>query len=331
MAKIDELLQELCPEGVEYVELGQVCDIKGRIGFRGYTRNDIVYKGSGAISLSPSNITNGMLYFENSTYISWEKYEESPEIIASEGQIVLTKTGSVGKVALIKYLPEPCTINPQLVLISCTSCNSAFLSYVLQSFSTQNEIKRLASIGTIPNISQRLLGKIIVPLPPLPIQQHIVEVLDTFTDAISNLEEELALREKQFEYYREQLLAFDDDETSLGKKLYQDEFDYVALDSILDYEQPSKYIVKNKQYNYLYSIPVLTAGKSFLLGYTDEVDGIYEASKVKPTIIFDDFTTSFHWVDFPCKVKSSALKFIRPKNNDNVSFRYVYYLSLIHI
>lgn len=111
----------------------------------------------------------------------------------------------------------------------------------------------------------------------------------------------------------------------LLQELCPDGVEYVSLDSILEYEQPSKYIVKSTEYNDLYSIPVLTAGKSFLLGYTDETSGVYEASSAKPTIIFDDFTTSFHWVDFPCKVKSSALKFIRPKNKDNVSFRYVYY------
>ena len=111
----------------------------------------------------------------------------------------------------------------------------------------------------------------------------------------------------------------------LLQELCPDGVEYVSLESILEYEQPGKYIVKNTEYNDLYTVPVLTAGKSFLLGYTNETSGVYEASSTKPTIIFDDFITSFHWVDFPCKVKSSALKFIRPKNNDNVCFRYVYY------
>lgn len=196
-------------EDIDKAELSSISDIKGRIGFRGYTRNDIVDKGAGAISLSPSNIVDGMLHFENSTYISWEKYEESPEIKASEGQIVLTKTGStVGKVALIKYLPEPCTINPQLVLITCTTFNSAYLNYVLQSFSMQSEIKRLAGIGAVPNISQKLLGKIIVPIPSSERQQEIVEILDTFEAMIANIKEEIALRTKQYEYYREKLLSF---------------------------------------------------------------------------------------------------------------------------
>lgn len=97
-----------------------------------------------------------------------------------------------------------------------------------------------------------------------------------------------------------------------------------TLDSLLDYEQPTKYIVHSTNYDNSYSTPVLTAGQSFILGYTDEVEGIYKASKENPVIIFDDFTTSFHWVDFDFKVKSSAMKMLRPKEGD-FSFKYVYY------
>lgn len=98
----------------------------------------------------------------------------------------------------------------------------------------------------------------------------------------------------------------------------------VALGEVLNFEQPTKYIVKSTEYNNCFPIPVLTAGQSFILGYTNETEGIYEASKEKPTIIFDDFTTSSHWVDFPFKVKSSAMKMLRP-NNDDCSFRYIFY------
>lgn len=72
-------------------------------------------------------------------------------------------------------------------------------------------------------------------------------------------------------------------------------------------------------------MPVLTAGQSFILGYTDEKDGIYEADKDKPVIIFDDFTTAFHWVDFKFKVKSSAMKMLKLKRNAKTNFRFVYF------
>ena len=101
--------------------------------------------------------------------------------------------------------------------------------------------------------------------------------------------------------------------------------EYKKLGEVLDYEQPTKYIVKDTSYDESYQTPVLTAGQSFILGYTNEQNGIYEAGKDNPTIIFDDFTCSFHWVDFPFKVKSSAMKMLRPINGMEISFKYVYY------
>ena len=70
---------------------------------------------------------------------------------------------------------------------------------------------------------------------------------------------------------------------------------FKKLEDILDYEQPTQYIVKSTEYDDSYKIPVLTAGQTFILGYTNEDSGIYKADKIAPTIIFDDFTTSFHW------------------------------------
>jgi type I restriction enzyme S subunit len=85
----------------------------------------------------------------------------------------------------------------------------------------------------------------------------------------------------------------------------------VRLGDLLGYEQPTKYLVSSSDYVEGGQVPVLTAGKSFLLGYTDDADGIYTNL---PTIIFDDFTTATQWVDFEFKVKSSACKMLRPKN-----------------
>ena len=111
----------------------------------------------------------------------------------------------------------------------------------------------------------------------------------------------------------------------LIEKLCSNGVEYKKLDELVDYEQPTKYIVKSTKYCEQYDIPVLTAGQSFILGYTNEKDGIYEASKQKSVIIFDDFTTNFHWVDFKFKVKSSAIKILKPRNK-NIDFRYIYYV-----
>ncbi|MGV0958119.1 restriction endonuclease subunit S [Empedobacter falsenii] len=100
--------------------------------------------------------------------------------------------------------------------------------------------------------------------------------------------------------------------------------EWMPLEMIADYEQPTKYLVKTKDYNDTYNTPVLTAGKTFILGYTDEKDGINKASE-NPVIIFDDFTTSNKWVDFDFKAKSSAMKIIKSKNESKGLLRYIYY------
>ncbi len=111
----------------------------------------------------------------------------------------------------------------------------------------------------------------------------------------------------------------------LIKQFCPDGVEFKKLGEILTYEQPGKYIVKSTSYDDGYTTPVLTAGQSFILGYTDEVDGIFNATSENPVIIFDDFTTSFHWVDFDFKVKSSAMKMIRPKDAMSTDFRFVYF------
>ncbi|WP_300366078.1 restriction endonuclease subunit S [uncultured Subdoligranulum sp.] len=93
------------------------------------------------------------------------------------------------------------------------------------------------------------------------------------------------------------------------------------LGQLLNYEQPSPYIVKSTNYSDTYSTPVLTAGKSFIIGYTDETVGIYNSL---PVIIFDDFTTSSQHVNFPFKVKSSAMKILSP-NVNLVLPKFIYY------
>ena len=128
----DQLLDLEGKPGVEMKTLGEVCEIKGRIGFRGYTREDQVEEGEGVISLSPGNIENGQMVYKGCTYITWEKYEESPEIKTYDGDILFCKTGStVGKVAMVKELPCEATINPQLVVLKNITIDSKFLNYIM--------------------------------------------------------------------------------------------------------------------------------------------------------------------------------------------------------
>ena len=97
----------------------------------------------------------------------------------------------------------------------------------------------------------------------------------------------------------------------------------IRLENVLEYEQPTKYIVKSENYSDDFALPVLTAGKSFVLGFTDETDGICKASE-SPVIIFDDFTADCKYVDFDFKVKSSAMKILHKANTED-NLKYYFY------
>ena len=102
----------------------------------------------------------------------------------------------------------------------------------------------------------------------------------------------------------------------------------IRLENVLKYEQPTKYIVKSENYSDDFALPVLTAGKSFVLGYTDETEGVCKASE-NPVIIFDDFTADCKYVDFDFKVKSSAMKILHKANaEDNLKY-YFYAMQAI--
>ena len=106
---------------------------------------------------------------------------------------------------------------------------------------------------------------------------------------------------------------------------YQKELKTIELGKALIYEQPTNYIVQSEDYSDAYKTPVLTAGKSFILGKSNETNGIFKAS-IEPVLIFDDFTTSHHYVDFDFKVKSSAMKILKSSDKENYDIKFLNYL-----
>ena len=164
------------PKGWVWCKLDEICHIAGRIGFRGYTKEDLVNKGNGAITLSPSNIIDGEMNYSKCTYISWKKYEESPEIQICNGDILLVKTGSsFGKCAFVRNLPQEATINPQFVVIKYIGCNKEYLTFVLQSQYARNNYDSFVLGTAIPTFTQAALGDMLIPLPPIHEQNNIVK------------------------------------------------------------------------------------------------------------------------------------------------------------
>ena len=161
-----------------------------------------------------------------------------------------------------------------------------------------------------------------------PVNQSEQTAIGSFFQDIDQL---ISLQQRKLEVLKEQKKTYlkllfpakGQTKPALRFAGFEDEWKEVKLGEVLDYEQPNQYIVKSTEYSNSFNMPVLTAGQSFILGYTNEKDGIKKASRENPVIIFDDFTTASHLVDFDFKVKSSAMKILELKNDeDNIYLVY---------
>jgi type I restriction enzyme S subunit len=163
--------------------------LAGRIGFRGYTTADLVAEGEGAITLSPSNIVSGEISYQKCTYISWAKFEESPEIIVEPKDIVLVKTGSTfGRVGYFGTEDVPAaTINPQLLLLKRVKCDPEFLFHALNAPHVQALIRVSNTGGTIPTMTQEFVGNLDIPVPPEDEQRSVLQALGDRTAGFRNL------------------------------------------------------------------------------------------------------------------------------------------------
>lgn len=175
------------PEHWKIIDLKYLSDIRGRIGFRGYTVSDLVSEGEGAFVIGGKHINQCVLNMESPDYISWDKYYESPEIMVSKGDIVMAQRGTLGKVAIIEYDINEATINPSLVLIKNIKCQGKFLYYYLNSESTLTLISILNTATAVPMISQNQIENMPIPIPSSIEQQSIATYLDQKCGEIDEL------------------------------------------------------------------------------------------------------------------------------------------------
>lgn len=194
-----------------------------------------------------------------------------------------------------------------------------FIFYQIQRFQKRSEGMATHG-GTFINLTTSILKDFTGIFPPKLEQQKVA----SFLSSVDNKIEQLRAKKQLLEQYKKGMMQ----KLFAGQIRFKDDngndypdWEDKKLGDVLDYEQPTKYLVASSEYNDKYTTPVLTAGKTFLLGYTDERYGIFKENL--PTIIFDDFTTAFKYVDFPFKAKSSAMKMLIPKNK-NVNIKFVY-------
>ncbi|WP_297434921.1 restriction endonuclease subunit S [uncultured Alistipes sp.] len=307
------------------------------------------YYGGTIPWLKTGDLNDGYIY-DIPEYITEKALAETSVKLNPVGSILIAMYGAtIGKVGMLTF---PATTNQ-----ACCACvdysgiEQKYLFYFLVSH--KEEFIMQGGGGAQPNISKEKIVETLIPIPPRPEQVRIVNIIENWFAIIDKIEQEQVDLTCAIKQTKSKIL----DIAIHGKLVPQDPNDEPAiellrrinpsfkpcdnahyknlpsgwsicrLEDIVDYEQPQAYIVGSTNYSEDYSIPVLTAGKSFIIGYTNEIDGICDNL---PVIIFDDFTTDSRFVDFPFKVKSSAMKILRVKKG--IDIQYVgFYMSITRL
>ena len=322
---------------------------------------DIAYVASGSTPDKTCFVENGIPYIKMYNLRNQKiDFAYHPQYITEEvhngkllrsrtevGDLIMNIVGPpLGKLAIIPATLPQANFNQAAVLIRPYKFKKVLVPYLKAYLEEMSEINSIATRGSAGqvNISLTQSQNMRIPLPPLnEVERIINEVVkyDLFIEAIEYETTDLqaliiSIKNKILDLAIHGMLIPQDpnDEPALDllKRINPnftpcDNAHYTQLpkgwticrlEQITDYEQPTDYIVKSTDYDTSYSTPVLTAGKSFIIGYTNETTGIYSNL---PCIIFDDFTTDSKLVDFPFKVKSSAMKIL--KVNQNIEIDYV--------
>ena len=318
------------PDNWVWTDIEHICS---KIG-SGSTPRGSNYSSKGIPFFRSQNIYNGGLVYEDIKFISEEVHQTMIGTEVLPNDLLLNITGgSLGRCAIVpenfqrgNVSQHVCIMRPIFVV------SEYFHAFVLSSiFSKSMKITGSGREG-LPKYN---LERMFFPLPPLSEQHRIVSEIENWFALIDQIEQGKLDLQKVIKKAKNKIL----DLAIHGKLVPQDPNDEPAsellkrinpkaeitcdnghypqlpdgwckcrLEDIVEYEQPQAYIVNSTDYDDRYLTPVLTAGKSFVIGYTNETEGIYQNT---PCIIFDDFTTDSKLVDFPFKVKSSAMKILK--------------------
>ena len=286
-------------------------------------------------------------------FVNWETvpftdYDESKaeSYLLKDGDILFARTGAtVGKSYLVNSLQENAIYASYLIRVQTyNQVLPEFVKYFFESGYYWSQILcNSVGIGQ-PNVNGTILANLMLLIPPITEQKRIVKELTKWLSIIDKIDRGKENLQDAIKHAKFKILDLaihgklvpqdpnDEPATDLLKRInpkaeiISDNGHYQQLPSgwaicrledVVQYEQPTPYIVKSTNYDNSYKTPVLTAGKSFVMGYTNETKGIYTSL---PCIIFDDFTTDSKLVKFQFKVKSSAMKILQVVKGVNIEY-----------
>ena len=277
-----------------------------------------MYKTEGHPFVRSQNVGLGHLLLDDIAYIDEDTHQRQKNTELQLDDVLLNITGaSIGRSAIVTKEIVRGNVNQHVCIIR-TKDNlvSSFLCNFLLSNYGQKQIDSFQVGGNRQGLNFEQIKSIKIGLPSIEEQKKIAELLQL-------LEQRIVTQNKIIERYESLIRGIRNESF---RKLRRNVGFNAMIGDVLSYEQPQSYIVEDTEYTDE-GTPVLTANKAFVLGYTSETAGIYDKGDC---IIFDDFTLDCKYVDFPFKVKSSAIKILTAENKEllRYTFEFLKYLDL---
>ena len=333
------------PSSWEWTTLGEISSFLSRGKSPKYSEENKQYP----VFAQKCNLKAGGISLEYARFLDPSticKWDDEYKLKTGDVLVNSTGTGTVGRTRLFdeRYLGDYPFVVPDShvsVVRTMKEIESEFVCIYISSQCIQQYLEdNLAGSTNQKELYIGILCDLHFPLPPLAEQKRIVAEIERWFALIDQIEQSKAALQATIAQAKKKILDLaihgklvaqdpdDEPASELLKRInpqaeqtYEEElpkgWTYSKLEDVVDYEQPTNYIVHSTNYSDAYSIPVLTAGKSFIIGYTNEHENVY--TKL-PCIIFDDFTTNSKFVDFQFKVKSSAMKILQVRAAAEVKY-----------
>ena len=300
-------------------KLNEIADV------RDGTHDSPKYLKEGYPFITSKNLMeNGKIDLENINFISKEDFEKINQRSKVDcGDILFGMIGTIGKPVLVQNgnfaIKNVALIKPNYNVI-----DNRYLYEYFNGNQIENQFRLEQTGGTQKFVSLSIIRNLNISYPCKEEQNKIADFLTEIDNVIECSEKEVESLEQQKKGLIQKIFSQEIRFKNENGSIYPD-WEKVMIKNCLNYQQPGKYIVKSTDYKDNYETPVLTANKAFILGYTNETDGIFTET---PVIIYDDFTMDMKYVDFKFKIKSSAIKILSEKENCNLYFMYNKLISL---
>jgi type I restriction enzyme S subunit len=316
-----ELIKEKEPTQLKYpvdweiLNLGKSSVLKARIGWQGLTTAEYLDAGDYYL-ITGTDFKHGYIDWDNCVYVEKLRYDQDKNIQVKEDDVLVTKDGTIGKVAFVNNVPKKTTLNSGVFVIRPVhkSYYPRYFYYVLMSEHFKDFLGKLTAGSTISHLYQKDFVHYEFPLPPTLTEQKAIATALSDVDAlIASLEQTITKKKAIKQGAMQQLLT---PPHKGGERLpgFSGEWVEKTFEEIFVRKNSKSHQIQSRDYQEFGLVPVIDQGKTKIVAYSDKVNKKYKVSDKNPIIVFGDHTRELKFIDFSFVVGADGTQLLDTNN-----------------